>query len=343
MKVTEARAPQAKAPQTKELQESKAEQRAIKQTLELIKANSQADSAPRIPQFAAEPDEPTWDGEPDWQRPSHLADPVADRVARQQEKSTQYLQQLAQSVWDSPGQQIEIALQQLEAQVQHVNELATTQEAAVLELKAIAKQIERDWKNLELTSAAKHGYAAPDLKIPALCEYQQASVPLVEKDDRGVWVVSGRSIDWFKAEREAELTAQALRHRATHPPRSSKQSWTKSFSRWLLAASSQKSSYAAGKRKSSQSAASSAKRRKSRSFSLREGATLMIGAMVVRVLLNLLVTAHPVLQLPAIALMVTPGAIALYRSTITPRSMQTWSGRLISIMLGFWLAGRLFF
>ena len=172
--------------------------------------------AAQIPQFEADPNEPAWDGQVDWQpHLSHRADPLADTVARLQEKSTQYLQQLSQSVWDSPTQQIEIAMQQLEAQAQHVNELATTQESALLELKAIAKQIERDWKNVELTSAAQHGHAETDLHIPPLCEYRQASVPQVEKNDRGVLVVSGRAIDWFKAEREAELTAQALRHRAT--------------------------------------------------------------------------------------------------------------------------------
>jgi hypothetical protein len=297
-------------------------------------------AAPQRLGFTVEADEPIWDGQADWQsHRSHRADPLADTVARLQEKSTQYLQQLAQSVWESPTQQIETALQQLEAQAQHINNLATTQEAAVLELKAIAKQLECDWKNLERTSAAANGYAAIDLKIPAFCEYQQTSVPLVEKDDRGIWVVSGRAIDWFKAEREAELTAQALRHRATQPSRNPKRSWTKAFSHWLLGTSSKSTSA----KISVNPASSPTKRRKPQPFSLREGATLMIGAMVVRVLLNLLVAAHPVLQFPAIALMATPGAIALYRSKITPKSLLTWSGHLIAIMLGFWLAERLFF
>ena len=300
---------------------------------------------PPIQPLAAEPNEPVWDGQADWQRPSHRADPLADTVARLQEKSTQYLQQLAQSVWDSPAQQVEIGLQQLEAQAQHVNELATTQEAALLELKAIAKQIEHDWKTLELTSAAQHGYPATDLKIPAFCEYRQISVPLVEKDDRSVWVVSGRSIDWFKAEREAELTAQALRHRATQPP---KRSWATAFSRWLLGTSGSTVSKSPARKStfsqpSANPAQNRAKRRKSRSFTLRGGVILVIGAMGVRIVLNLLVAAHPILQLPAIALMVAPGAIALHRSIATPNSMLAWSGRLMAIMLGFWLAGRLFF
>ena len=298
---------------------------------------------PPIQPLTAEPNESLWDGQVDWQRPSHRAEPLADTVARLQEKSTQYLQQLAQSVWDSPAQQVEIGLQQLEAQAQHVNELATTQEAALLELKAIAKQIEHDWKTLELNSAAQHGYPATDLKIPAFCEYKQTSVPLVEKDDRGVWMVAGRSIDWFKAEREAELTAQALRHRATQPP---KRSWAKAFSRWLLGTSGSTVNKSPARRSTvSQPSANPnrAKRRRSKPFTLREGAILVGGAMGVRIVLNLLVAAHPILQLPAIALMVAPGAIALYRSTVTPNSMLAWSGRLMAIMLGFWLAGRLFF
>ncbi|MBD3882535.1 hypothetical protein IFO70_12260 [Phormidium tenue FACHB-886] len=288
--------------------------------------------------FAAEPDEPIWDGQADWQSyPSHRADPVADSVARLQEKSTQYLQQLAQAVWDSPAQQMDAAIRQLEAQAQHVNELANTQEAALLELKAIAKQIEHDWKTVELANAARHGYSVDDLQVPNLCDYGQTSVPQVGKDDRGVLVVSARSIDWFKAEREAELTAQALRHRATQDNRRSKPSWTKAFSRWLIGTSSKS---AAANRKARSKGATH--RRKPQSFGIREGATLVVVAMVVRVLLNLLVVAHPALQFPAIALMVTPGAIALYRSTVTPKSMSIWGWRLVSIMLGLWLAGRLF-
>jgi hypothetical protein len=302
---------------------------------------------PRFAPTPIEPNESAWDGQVDWQpHLSHRADPLADTVARLQEKSTQYLQQLAQSVWDSPAQQIEIAMQQLEAQAQHVNELATTQEAALLELKAIAKQVERDWKTLELNSATQHGYAETDLQIPALCEYKPIAVPQVEKNDRGVLVVSGRAIDWFKAEREAELTAQALRHRTTQPHRS-KRSWAKAFSQWLFGTSSKSR---LGKSRLGKiagnphvnSASSRTKRHRSPSFTLREGATLMIGAMVVRVLLNLLVTAHPVFQFPAFVLMVAPGAIAIWRSTVTPRSMLAWSGRLMAVMLGFWLTGRLF-
>jgi hypothetical protein len=297
---------------------------------------------PRSAPAPIEPNEPAWDGQVDWQpHLSHRADPLADTVARLQEKSTQYLQQLAQAVWDSPTQQIELAMQQLEAQAQHVNELATTQEAALLELKAIAKQVERDWKTLELTSATQHGYAETDLQIPALCEYKPIAVPQVEKNDCGVLVVSGRAIDWFKAEREAELTAQALRHRATQPHRS-KRSWAKAFSQWLFGTSSKtRSGKIAGKPRVN-SASSRAKRRKSQPFTLREGATLMLGAMVVRVLLNLLVTAHPIFQFPAFVLMVAPGAIAIWRSTVTPHSMLKWSGRLMAVMLGFWLTGRLF-
>ena len=299
-----------------------------------------------------EPNEPAWDGQVDWQpHLSHRADPLADTVARLQEKSTQYLQQLAQSVWDSPTQQIELAMQQLEAQAQHVNELSATQEAALLELKAIAKQVERDWKTLELNSATQHGYAETDLQIPALCEYKPIAVPQVEKNDRGVLVVSGRAIDWFKAEREAELTAQTLRYRTTQP-HGSKRSWAKAFSQWLLGTSSksQSSKSRSSKSTSSQSTgkprvnsvSGRVKRRKSQPFTLREGATLMIGAMVVRVLLNLLVTAHPVFQFPAFVLMVAPGAIAIWRSIVTPHSMLVWSGRLMAVMLGFWLTGRLF-
>jgi hypothetical protein len=310
-------------------------------------------ASPHSARFATEPAEPAWDGQwdgqADWQAyPSHRADPTADTMARLQEKSTQYLRQMAQSVWDSPAQQLDVALRQLEAQAQHINDLATTQEAALLELKAIAQQIEHDWKTLEMTNAAQHGYAATDLQIPTLCNYGQTAVPQIEKNDRGVLMVSARSIDWFKTERDAELMAQALRHRAKPDSHNAKSSWTTAFSRWLLGVATPtlaKSTLAksTSAKSTAKPAAKARHRRKPQSFNLREGATLMVGAMLMRVLLNLLVAAHPVLQFPAILLMATPGAIALYRSTVTPQSMLLWGGRLVSIMLGFWLAGRLFF
>ncbi|HEY9628411.1 MAG TPA: hypothetical protein V6C84_14010 [Coleofasciculaceae cyanobacterium] len=272
----------------------------------------------------------------------------SDVIDRLQQKSVQYLQQFVQPTPDTPNAQIDAALQRLEAQAQQVNQLAATQEAALLELKAIAQQIEQDWKTLEVVNAARAGHDASTVEIPAVCEYRSISVPQVEKNQAGVLVLTARSVDLFKAEREAALTAQSLRFRTapTFKPRSS---WTRKFSQLLSGQrSASKAAYPTSRLMTAEPQRSldehphqRMRRRKARSLNFREGVSLLFGAVVVRVLLNLLLSAHPALWFPAIALMVTPGAIAVYRSRVTPRSTLAWGYRLIFIMLGFWIGGRL--
>ncbi|MBI4785055.1 MAG: hypothetical protein HY785_27685 [Oscillatoriophycideae cyanobacterium NC_groundwater_1537_Pr4_S-0.65um_50_18] len=272
----------------------------------------------------------------------------SDVIDRLQQKSVQYLQQFVQPTPDTPNAQIDAALQRLEAQAQQINQLAATQEAALLELKVIAQQIEQDWKTLEVVNAARAGYDASTVEIPAVCEYRSISVPQVEKNQAGVLVLTARSVDLFKAEREAALTAQSLRFRTapTFKPRSS---WTRKFSQLLLGQRNvNKAAYPASRPMPAEPQRSPddhphhrMRRRKARSLNFREGVSLMFGAVVVRVLLNLLLSAHPGLWFPAIALMVTPGAIAVYRSRVTPKSTLAWGYRLTFIMLGFWIGGRL--
>lgn len=228
---------------------------------------------------------------------------------------------------NSSNAALDEALERLDAQAQQVNQLAAAQETAILELKAIAEQIEQDWKTLELVNAARAGYDASDLEIPPLCEYGQASVPKIEKNHKGVLVLTAQSIDLFRSEREAALTAQALRHRI---PSQIKRSWAGRFSHWLLSSNAAASGSRLNRRP-----------RKPHRFGVQEAMILFIGAVVVRVSLKFLLIAHPGLLVPAIAIMVTPGAIALYKSTVTPRTMRIWGCRLIMIMIGFWIGGRI--
>jgi hypothetical protein len=272
-------------------------------------------------------------------------------VKRLQQKSVQYLQQFVQPAPDKSNAQIDIALKRLEDQAQQINQLSVTQEAAILELKAIAQQIERDWKTLEVVNAARAGYDASNIEVPAVCEYLQFSVPLVEKNQAGVLVLTERSVDLFKAEREAAMTAQSLRFR-TAPAFKPQTNWTQKLRQLLLGnaakmaidpvlntASHPDSSPAS--RGNARSAQPKGHRRKARSLSFQEGMSLLFGAVLVRVLLNLLLSAHPAFWFPAIALMVTPGAIAVYRSRVTPKLTLTWGYRLIFIMIGFLIGGRL--
>jgi hypothetical protein len=282
----------------------------------------------------------------DWEpvRPVAQTHVTADRL---QQKSVQYLQQFVQPTPDRSNVQIDADLKRLEAQAQHINQLAITQEAAILELKAIAQQIERDWKTLEVVNAARAGYDASNIEIPAVCEYSQISVPLVEKNRVGVLMLTDRSIDLFKAEREAAITAQSLRFR-TAPPFKPRSSWTRKLRDLLLGKS--KSAPSSETRPAPQGIASPedsrstqarGQKRKIRSLSFQEGMSLLFGAVLVRVILNLLLSAHPAFRFSAIALMVVPGAIAVYRSRVTPKLTLTWGSRLIVIMIGFLIGGLL--
>ena len=106
------------------------------------------------------------------------------------------------------------ALQRLEAKAQQINQLSAAQETAMLELKAIATRLERDWTALEL----QYGDAyARDASLPAalphLCDYVATDVPAIERSESGAFVVTTRAVDLFKAEWDAEVMAHTLRHR----------------------------------------------------------------------------------------------------------------------------------
>ena len=117
--------------------------------------------------------------------------------------------------------QYQEALKRLEAKAQQINQLSAAQETAMLELKAIATRLERDRVALEL----QHGDAYEgDTYLPAepstICEYLATDVPAIERDQSGAFVMTTRAVDLFKAERDAEVMAQTLRHRhGTTPTR----------------------------------------------------------------------------------------------------------------------------
>jgi len=113
------------------------------------------------------------------------------------------------------------ALKRLEAKAQQINQLSAAQEMAMLELKAIATRLERDRAALELQHSDAY---ERDTYLPAepstICEYLATNVPAIERDQSGSFVMTTRAVDLFKAERDAELMAQTLRHRnGTTPTR----------------------------------------------------------------------------------------------------------------------------
>ncbi len=96
-------------------------------------------------------------------------------------------------------------LKHLEAQATQVNRLSAELEAAIQELKAISAQVNTDLKSLR-------GKAD-------ICEYKATSLPYVGQKLDGSLVLTARSIDLYKAEREASSLAQKLRRRTGKKPR----------------------------------------------------------------------------------------------------------------------------
>ena len=85
----------------------------------------------------------------------------------------------------------------------------------------------------------------------------------------------------------------------------------------------------------------SARRSKSSPFNVRHTVILLVGAIVTRILLDTLLAISPGLWLPAIAIMVTPSAIAMYRRPLTSESGLVWGYRLVLVLLGLLIGGRI--
>lgn len=263
------------------------------------------------------------------------------------------------------------ALQQLEAKAQQINQLSAAQETAMLELKAIATRLERDWTALDRQQGDAYtqdgSFPVPS---PVICEYLVTTVPAIERDKSGVFVMTTRAVDLFKAEREATVMAQTLRHRtgvSTTRRRRVSESPTSmriaaGASRWLQSLWTQFQAIA--NLVTAQSSVRSTRRLRmhqndargyadpypqddretdtiSYTLSYRTSALWLGGAVIVRIAADLFLASHPGFWLPVVALMVAPTAIAVYRTTVAPQSSLVWGYRLLLIMIGLLLGGRL--
>jgi hypothetical protein len=108
-------------------------------------------------------------------------------------------------------------LRRIESQAERINQLSAELEVAVLELKEIASEVNRDWRAFQAIQQPTIDAIAKRDISPSfacnICEYQVANVPNVQQKPSGSFLLSSRSIDLFKAEREAALLAQTLRRR----------------------------------------------------------------------------------------------------------------------------------
>ena len=98
-------------------------------------------------------------------------------------------------------------LRRLKNQAERINQLSAELEAAVLEFKALASEVNQDWKGFQ-------SMQEPTRAIADICKYQAVNVPHVQQKSSASFVMTSRTVDLFQAEREAELLAQTLRCRA---------------------------------------------------------------------------------------------------------------------------------
>ncbi|HHP7245499.1 MAG TPA: hypothetical protein ACFE0H_12505 [Elainellaceae cyanobacterium] len=302
------------------------------------------------------------------QYPVHFTPPPSARPVSSPPASPPFARHSSARYSISP-QQLSDGLRRLEAQVQRINELSAVQEAAMLELKAIAEQVEHDQTTLKGDDVLQG-----DRPTLSVCEYLPTAVPKVERDViNGAYVITARSIDLLKKEHEAEQaaisTAETVRRFANRsaksaPPNDYPPSIT--TARKSLRRSSPKSTSIVGlilEPLTSLVSSVSSRRRTDRveratttdqveqadaaetpelpSLDFQEAILWIAGSAVVRIGLDALLAAFPAFWLPVLALIVTPTAIAIYRTTIDPRSGLILGYRLLLIMVGLLLGGRL--
>jgi hypothetical protein len=252
-------------------------------------------------------------------------------------------------------------LGRLEAQVHRINQLSAVQEAAMLELKAIAEQLEHS-PNASVDNGQETDHSSQSHL--SLCEYLPTAVPTIERDrTSGTYVVTARSINLLQKEQEAEqeaaLTAAALRQfsrrtKADNPSpkfserssRSSAQSAldllrllhpaTHLVTRWLSQVLTLRPTRS--ERRSQTLAPDVAAEP---SFTIQDAALWTIGAIAARIGIDMLLAAFPHLWLLVVAIVVAPAAIAIYQSMLNPKAGFKLGYRLLLIMIGLLLGGRL--
>jgi hypothetical protein len=94
----------------------------------------------------------------------------------------------------------------LESQAKRINQLSAELETAILEFKAIASEINPDWRTIQATQKSSHS--------ADICKYCKVAVPHVETKPDGSFLLISKPVDLFQAEREATLLAQTLRQRS---------------------------------------------------------------------------------------------------------------------------------
>ena len=231
--------------------------------------------------------------------------------------------------------QLQAVWQQLEAKTQEVNQLSTAQEAALMELRAIAQRLERDWR---ATGIESFPFASINGDFSGLYTQPSTQIPQIECSQEGQYTLGSRTIDWLKAEREANRMAQELRQRRPNP--SSLSPAGKALWQWL-------SQLIASTKTEPRLRRAPARKAKAApledpSMSLTTATAWFVGAAVARLMMDALIVSYPMFWFPAVAIIITPAAITLYYTTVAPETSLKWGFRLLLILVGLLVGGRLF-
>ncbi len=247
------------------------------------------------------------------------------------------------------------AFDHLSAKAQHVNAISHALRDALRDVGAIAQTVDR-----QIALASVAGAEIPHMQFnSALVCNSDLALPHLEQQKNGAFVVKTLPMGDVSHAHQAENLAQHLQGRSADLPQSASapQSLFPKLFHWLFAPKpAEPDTLLQGTPPSSipnrtlttEPVDGVARTRRTRlprtkSSSPSFGASLIWvgGSILMRMGLDALLVAYPALWPPAIALVVTPAAIAIYRTAVYPQSSFLLGRRLLLIMIGLLLGGRL--
>ncbi|MFE4107268.1 hypothetical protein [Almyronema epifaneia] len=254
-------------------------------------------------------------------------------------------------VSEPPPAEVELPVaqyqQQLQQQAQQINQLSLAQEEAILQLKSMSDRYNLDLKH-HLT---RSGQAVP-LPLP-LCAFDAALVPAVHQNAQGNLTLTYRHLDLQQEERYAYELAENLRQRHGYQsPGLGEPSdgfdlaleaiWAEpikamqTLSLWIQQV------YRLWRRKLGSPGQRTRQRQlQSAPLTFLDAVIWFSGGAMLRVGINFLLIAHPLLRLPVMLLLLGLSAGAIYRAVLLPRPDYAMGYRLLIAIAGLIVGGRL--
>ncbi|MEO0456516.1 MAG: hypothetical protein AAF152_08025 [Cyanobacteria bacterium P01_A01_bin.114] len=258
--------------------------------------------------------------------------------------------QAASEYGDRSTVALDQAVQHFESQLQRVNSLADQQESAILALKQLADHIETV---LHQEGGADHPDAGA---IAAFFEaYPSVEIPMIERDTAGNYSIGYRPVDCYRAEHDAQLTAQTLRRRGNSQPYSPspdtpiyfntldkatgffEEGWLFLQSMWEMTLNS--FNPLMGSTKPSSKVDASYRRPRTR-FTFLDAAIWFSGAAIMRILLDVIFQIYPALWTPLVVLLIGVVAVTLYRTLLSSRPSIGFSYRILVALAGLLIGGQ---